>query len=67
MFKKALIAAAVGVALLGSIGTASADYVTRDGVVVRSGHRVVNRPVYRHRGYHRVVHHGRTSWERNRF
>ena len=66
MLKKVMVAATLGAALVGSIGVASADYVRRDGTVVREirtypAYRVaprrvvVARPVhYRHdNGLHR--------------
>ena len=71
MLKKAIVAATLGAALVGSIGVASADYVRRDGTVVREIHTyphyrvaprrvVVARPMYYHdNGYHRGWHRAR--------
>jgi hypothetical protein len=73
MLKKAIFAAAVGAALLGSVGVSYADYVRPDGTVVRTYPRrvIVAQPYYGdryyHRGYHRVWHHGRTYWERSHY
>ena len=64
MLKKALVAAAIGATLLGSIGTASADYIRRDGSIVRTTpHRVFYQ---NDRGHHRgwYKHHSRVRYDR---
>jgi hypothetical protein len=82
MLKKMIVAATLGAALVGSIGVASADFVRRDGTVVREVHtypahrvvtrRVVSRPAYyhdngHHRGWYKARHyHNRPYWDRSR-